>query len=366
MVFTDVEGSTRLLDELGAEAYREALAEHRLVLRDACARYEGYEVDAAGDAFFYTFASAQAAVSALREAMLGLAGSPIRIRVGIHTGEPVLDPPRYVGMDVHQAARIMASAHGGQVVLSPSTVARLEPSSVGLKRLGEHRLKDVPAPLPLAQLLIDGLPSEFPPLRTLYHSNLPVPATPFLGREMEIAHVAALLEDPAVRLLTLTGPGGTGKTRLAIQSAAAASGDYPDGITWVGLAPIRDSALVISTIAQGLDVREQPGEPLRETLVSVLAGKKHLLLLDNLEQLLPGAVSDVAELLAGCPTLKLLVTSRERLQLEAETVWAVPAMTEADAETFFVERAPRCSSASPTTRRHVRRSRRCRRAVRRG
>src|SRR6187401_703833 len=152
LVFTDVEGSTKLLEELGTDAYREALGDHRRVVRDAFALFQGYEVDYEGDAFFYAFASAQHAVSAVSEAMVGLEAGPIRIRVGIHTGEPALDPPKYVGMDVHRAARIMSAAHGGQVVLSPSTVSLLEPESFELRDLGEHRFKDLRAPERVFQL----------------------------------------------------------------------------------------------------------------------------------------------------------------------------------------------------------------------
>ena len=193
LVFTDIEGSTRLLEELGTGAYLAALAEHRRVVREACGRHQGYEVDYEGDAFLYAFGSAQAAVAAVSAAMVGLQQGPIRIRVGIHTGEPALDPPKYVGMDIHRAARIMAAAHGGQVVVSSTTVALLEPESFSLKHLGEHRLKDLSEPAPLHQLQIDGLPSEFPALKTLHRSNLPVPATTFIGRDGEVRVVTAIL-----------------------------------------------------------------------------------------------------------------------------------------------------------------------------
>ncbi len=185
LVFTDVEGSTKLLEELGTDAYREALGDHRRVVRDAFGLYEGYEVDYEGDAFFYAFASAQAAVSAVSEAMVGLETGPIRIRVGIHTGEPALDPPKYVGMDVHRAARVMSAAHGGQVVLSPSTVALLEPESFDLTDLGEHRLKDIEEAVPIFQL---GSGS-FPPLKTISNTNLPRPASSFVGRQTELDEV---------------------------------------------------------------------------------------------------------------------------------------------------------------------------------
>ncbi|MDH4346535.1 MAG: adenylate/guanylate cyclase domain-containing protein, partial [Thermoleophilia bacterium] len=339
LVFTDIEGSTRLLEELGVEAYREALARHREVVRGACARFLGYEVDYEGDAFFYAFQSAADAVGAVGELMVGLDGGPIRVRVGVHTGEPALDPPKYVGIDVHRAARVMAAAHGGQAVLTRETVAMLADGTDALKDLGEHRFKDLGAPERCYQLLIDGLPDEFPRLRSLYHVTLPVPATPFLGREAELAEVVERLTHPDTRLLTLTGPGGTGKTRLALQAAAEASERYPDGTTWVALAPLRDPALAIPTIAQALEIREQPGQDLTHTIATALLGKQTLLLLDNAEHLLPGLATDLATLLDQCPTLTLLVTSRERLQLNAETAWPVPTPTPTDGEQLFLHRS---------------------------
>jgi predicted ATPase/class 3 adenylate cyclase len=339
LVFTDIEGSTRLLEELGTDAYREVLAVHREVVRAACARHAGYEVDYEGDAFFYAFASAQAAIAAVSEAMVGLEGGPIRIRVGIHTGEPALDPPKYVGMDVHRAARIMSAAHGGQVVLSASTVAFLEPGSAELQELGQHRLKDLSSPVPLHQLVVAGLRAEFPPLKTLYRSNLPVPATPFLGREHELGEVVALLRDSATRLLTLTGPGGSGKTRLALQAAAETADSFLDGVTWLPLAPLRDPALLLPSLAHALGVAEQPDREPVEVLVEALEGKRLLLLLDNLEHLLPQAAVEVGRLVAGSPTMQVLVTSRERLQLQAEIAWPVPPLSADDGERLFVERA---------------------------
>jgi len=346
LVFTDIEGSTRLLEKLGTDVYREALAEHRRVVRDACVRHDGYEVDCEGDAFFVTFHTAPAAVAAVTEAMQGLEGGPIRIRVGIHTGQPGLDGPNYIGMDVHRAARIMSAAHGGQVVLSPSTVTLLD-GSVELNDLGEHRLKDLTAPVRLHQLTIHGLPDQFPPLKTLYRSNLPVPATPFLGREHELAEVVARLTEPHTRLLTLTGPGGTGKTRLALQAAADVADNYPDGVYWVPLASLRDPGLVLSTLASLFELTERPEEPLTTTMARRLAGTRMLLLLDNVEHLLPAVAHDIAALTGSGADVRVLVTSRERLLLEQERVWRVPSMSEPDAERLFVDRA-RSSGADIT------------------
>jgi predicted ATPase len=233
----------------------------------------------------------------------------------------------------------MSSAHGGQVVLSPSTVALLEPDSVQLKELGRHRLKDLSNPIPLHQLLVDGLPREFPRLRTLYHSTLPVPATAFLGREAELAEVTQRLTDPDTRLLTLTGPGGTGKTRLALQAAAEVSESFPDGVWWVPLAPLRDPALALATVAQAVQVSAQPGTGLADALAQALLGRRTLLVLDNAEHLLPDLARELAALLAQCPTLRLLVTSRERLQLQAEQVYAVPSLASDEAVGLFLARA---------------------------
>jgi predicted ATPase/class 3 adenylate cyclase len=335
LVLTDVEGSTRLLEELGTDAYREALAEHRRVVREAFGAHRGYEVDNEGDAFFYAFASAQAAVSAVGEAMVGLETGPIRIRVGIHTGEPSLDPPKYVGMDVHRAARIMSAAHGGQAVLSSSTVALLEPGSFDLTDLGEHRFKDLSAHERVFQLG-EG---EFPPLRSLHRTNLPVPATPFIGRETELAAVVGMLREPQVRLVSLVGPGGTGKTRLALQASAEASDAYPDGVFWASLAPLRDPALVLQTVAAALSVGEgQDGAPV-DDLARALARRRLLLLVDNLEHLLPDAADLVGAFVEACPTVTTVVTTRERLQLPGEHLYAVPSMSETDGEALFRSRA---------------------------
>jgi predicted ATPase/class 3 adenylate cyclase len=335
LVFTDIAGSTRLLETLGTQAYRTAFEEHRTVVRRAFAARGGYEVDNEGDGFFYAFSSAQAAVSAVREAMAALEAGPIRIRVGIHTGEPALDPPKYVGIDVHRAARIMGAAHGGQVLLSPSTVSLLEPASFELRDLGEHRLKDLRAPERLFQL---G-ETQFPALRSLHRTSLPMPATPFVGREAELAAVRGLLLEPDVRLVALVGPGGTGKTRLALQAAAEASDDFPDGVFWIGLAPLRDPALVLPAIAEALSVAQDPAGVPADDLARGLAGRRLLVLVDNAEHLLPDAANAVVAFGTACPTVTVVVTSRERLHVPGERIYAVPAMSESDGEALFRMRA---------------------------
>jgi predicted ATPase/class 3 adenylate cyclase len=323
-LFTDIEGSTRLLDALGAEAYADALAEHRRALREAFARHDGVEVDTQGDAFFYAFPTAPGALRAAAEGQAALADGPISVRMGVHTGTPYPAEEGYVGADVHRAARIAAAAHGGQVVLSASAAALALSDS--LRDLGEHRLKDLSA----AERLYQLGNGEFPPLRSLYRTNLPVPSTPFLGRERELAEVGALLVAPETRLLTLTGPGGSGKSRLALQSAALGSDDFPDGVYWVPLATLRDPDLVLVTASRVLD---GAGD-----LPSQVADRRLLLLLDNFEQVVEAA-GGLAELLAACPGLVLLVTSREPLRLTAEQEYPVPPFAHEEAVGFFLARA---------------------------
>ena len=250
-LFTDIEGSTRLLHELGAERYAAALDEHRRVVRDACARQDGAEVDTQGDAFFVAFPTAPGALAAARDAQERLS---IPVRMGIHTGTPLLTGEGYVGEDVHRAARIAAAGHGGQVLVSAAVAALL--GDDGLRDLGEHRLKDLSAPERIFQLGDD----DFPPLKTLYRTNLPVPATPFLGRDEELAQVHELLASDEIRLLTLTGPGGSGKTRLALQAAGSAADAYPDGSWWVPLAPVSGAGEVMPAAARELG----GGGPLEE------------------------------------------------------------------------------------------------------
>src|SRR5437764_66458 len=296
LLFTDIEGSTRLLERLGPEAYGSSLELHRQLLRDAFVRHDGYEVDYEGDAFLVAFGRAMDAVAAAADAQRALAsatwpeGEPIRVRMGIHTGEPLPAPPKYVGMDVHKAARIMAAAHGGQVVVSAAT-QRLLDTRMELVQLGEHRLKDLSQPEPLYQLPIDGLRAEFPALKTIGNqpTNLPVVATPFIGRAKELAAAGQIVLRDGVRLLTLTGPGGVGKTRLALQAASDALDEFPDGVYWVALASVRQHALVAGTIAQTLGLEPELNEAPETTLGRYLADKRLLLVLDNLEHVITAA-----------------------------------------------------------------------------
>ena len=320
-LFSDVEGSTKLLNELGAEGYAEALAEHRRLLRDAFTRYGGVEVDTQGDAFFYAFPTAPGALEAAREAHEALAAGPIQVRVGVHTGTPLLTEEGYVGSDVHRAARIAAAGHGGQVLLSSSTAELVE---LELVDLGEHRLKDLSA----AERIYQLGEADFPPLKSLYRTNLPVPATPFLGRERELAEVIALLAD--TRLLTLTGAGGSGKTRLALQAVAAVADSFADGIFWVPLAALRDPELVLTTASQALGARDGLSEHIQD--------KRLLVLFDNFEQV-ADAAPGLSELLASCPNLELVVTSREPLHLAGERKYAVPSFVHEEAVGFFLARA---------------------------
>jgi predicted ATPase/class 3 adenylate cyclase len=322
-VFTDIEGSTALLDDLGAEAFKEVLADHRRALRDAFAAHSGYEVDDAGDGLFYAFASASEAVRAVEQAIASLADGPVRIRVGVHTGEPLLDPPKYVGPDVHKAARIMSAAHGGQVLLSGAT---RELVAEDVLDLGRHRLKDFAEQVSLYQLGSD----RFPPLRTISNTNLPVPLSSFVGREQEVTEVVSLVRDETARLVTLAGPGGTGKTRLALESAGELVSDFGAGVFWIRLAPVRDPGLVVDTIAQTLGAKQE--------LPRHISDKQLLLVLDNLEQVVESAV-ELAALLQDCPNLRLLVTSRELLRVDGEVVYPVPALAEPEAVELFCARA---------------------------
>jgi predicted ATPase/class 3 adenylate cyclase len=361
-LFTDIEGSTRLVQQLGTERWSQLLERHRALLREAIERHGGAEVATEGDGFFATFTLPSEAIAAAAEAQRALAAelwpedAPIHVRMGLHTGAGRLDADgSYVGADVHRAARIAAAGHGEQTVLSDATrilAGEQLPEGVTVRDLGEARLKDLDRPEHLHQLVIDGLRSDFPPLRTLggTPTNLPTQVTTFLGRQSEIEAIQQALGK--TRLLTLTGPGGTGKTRLALQVAARSMAVYPDGVWFVALGPISEPELVASTIAQEIGLPDRGGRQPIERLIDHFRGKRSLVVLDNFEQVQDAAPA-IGELITACSELGILVTSRSALHLYGEREYPVPplgvpdpanlpalaSLSQYEAVALFVERA---------------------------
>jgi predicted ATPase/class 3 adenylate cyclase len=325
LLFTDIEGSTKLLDRLGEEAYAAALAEHRRLLRDAFASRGGVEVDTQGDAFFFVFADPMGALAAAEAGREALRPGPIHVRIGIHTGEPHIGPEGYVGHAVHLGARIGAAGHGGQVLLSEDTRRSAGLDDEKLLDLGEHNLKDFEEPVRILQL--GG--ERFPPLKTISNTNLPHPASSFVGRERETEELVELIRGGA-RLVTLTGPGGSGKTRLSIEAATELVGDHKAGTFWVELAPIRDPALVTAEIAKTLGTQD--------SLADHIGEREMLLVLDNLEQVIDAA-PELADLVELCRNLRILVTSRARLRVRGEVEYPVEPLAEPDAVELFAARA---------------------------
>jgi predicted ATPase/class 3 adenylate cyclase len=348
LLFSDIECSTRLLRELG-DRYGAALADHHRLLRRAFAEHGGVEVHTEGDAFFVAFARARDAVAAAVAAQRALAAHPWRdgavfwVRMGVHTGEPTLGEGDYFGLDVHRAARICSAAHGGQVLLSQTTRDLLGSDDVAhfvVRDLGEHRLKDLPEPEHLHQLTAPGLRSEFPPLKALdgRPTNLPAQVATLIGREHEVADVVGRLRDERTRVVTLTGPGGIGKTRLAVCVGTELLPELRDGVFVVDLTVLRDPERVVPTIAQTLALKEGPNRTAGEALVEFLHHRRMLLILDNFEQLLAGA-HRVAELVEAVVDLKILITSRAPLRIAAEHEYAVPPLAVDDAVALFADRA---------------------------
>ena len=344
LLFADVEGSTRLLYLLG-ERFAPARARLRELVREAAREHDGAEVDWAGDGAFLAFARARDAVAAAAQIQRVLATEPWpadgahRLRIGIHTGEPELGDEGYVGMDVVIASRICAAAHGEQVVVSRATrdMAGEEPlPGSSFRKLGRHRLKDVPDAAQLFQLRAPQLREDFPPLKTLSATSLPALHHRLVGRDDALAHVERLLAADSTRLVTITGPGGAGKSRLALEVAAAAALERP--VHLVGLAPVSDVGLVPGAIARALGIRESTDQPLLEAIAYRLGGSQALLYLDNLEHLTQAAVY-VAELLDRAPDLQVLVTSRTPLRLSTERVFPLEPLSTEDATTLFVELA---------------------------
>ena len=359
-LFSDIEGSTHLLQELGS-AWNAALDDHHRLMREAITEHAGTEVAAEGDSLFAVFPTAPDAVRAAYAAQLKLAAHPwpsgaaVRVRMGLHTGSATIAGGSYAGLDVHRAARIMAAAHGGQVLLSEVTRA-LATTALGedltTRDLGEHRLKDLDSTERLHQLVAPGLATDFPPIRTAdaARTNLPAQPTSFLGRERQIGEVSTLLE--AARLVTLTGPGGTGKTRLAIECAARLADRFPAGVWFVPLASIVDPDLVPMAIAQAVNAPEHPGQTPLQRVIDQVGEQQMLMVLDNFEQV-TDAADVVASLLAGAPRLAAIVTSRFVLHLSGEHEYPVPplaapdlrhlpdlaALTQYEAVALFIDRA---------------------------
>jgi predicted ATPase/class 3 adenylate cyclase len=333
-LFSDIEGSTRIELALGTGPYRDVRERHRALLRAAFGAYGGHEQSTEGDSFFVIFRRAGDAVRAAIDAQRALAAAKwpsdasVRVRMGIHTGEVEAIGGDVIGYAINRTARIAAVAHGGQVLLSDATrglVADDLPAGATLRDLGPHRLKDLREPEHLVQLVIDGLAVTFPPLRSLdaRPNNLPTQLTSFVGRDRELVEAAELLR--GTRLLSLTGRGGTGKTRLSLQVAAATAEDYPDGVWFVALDAVRDPALVAPTVARILGVADN----LTRTPVDMIAesiGDGHVLLvLDNFEQVVE-AGRDVADLLRRCPNVRCLVTTRIALRVSGEQEYPVPGL----------------------------------------
>jgi predicted ATPase len=323
LLFTDIAGSTRLLEQLG-NSYVDALADHRRQLRAIFARHSGVEVDTQGDAFFAAFAKASDALAAAVDVQTALAADgAIRIRIGIHTGEPARTEEGYVGIDVNRAARVATAGHGGQILLSESTRQLVDGGE--LRDLGEHRLKDV------GELRLYQVGDEsFPPLKSLGQANLPLPPTPLLGRKRELADLLRLLAAERRRLVTIVGLGGIGKTRLAVETAGEVVPAFDEGASFVDLSAVLDPELVEPTIVAALGLR---GE-----LVDHLRDRELLLVLDNLEQVV-GVGPDLARLLEACPRLAILATSREPLRVRAEVEYPLRPLAEAPAVELFRQRA---------------------------
>lgn len=332
-LFTDIEGSTRLWEQY-PQAMPAALARHNDIIATAVQQHGGIVFQVIGDAYWAVFPSANAALYATLEAQQALHAepwrdtSPLKVRMALHTGAAMPSAGGYVGPTVSKLACLVSAGHGGQALLSQATFTALAgqlPDGVSLRDMGERRLRDLPQPEHLYQLLAPGLPSQFPPLKTLdaRRTNLPLARDSFVGREAERVALTALLRRPDLRLLTLTGPGGTGKTRLAQQLADDLLEEYDDGVYFVALAAVTDPQLVQPVIAQTLGVKEAAGDSLTDNLRRYLRERQILLLLDNFEQVVDAAPT-VAELLTAAPGLKLLVTSREALRIYGEQEYPVP------------------------------------------
>jgi predicted ATPase/class 3 adenylate cyclase len=347
-LFTDIEGSTALLQRVGEESYGRMLGEHHAVIRSALAVNSGEEVAAQGDGFFAVFSSTTdcvRAVVAMQSALQTHAwpdGESLRVRMGVHTGRASRTATGLVGLDIHRAARVGAVAHGGQVVLSDSAAAVVRnsvPTGVSLRDLGAHRLKDLGRPERLWQVCVPDLQEDFPPLRSLdnpaLRNNLPAQVGSFVGREREQDEVRALVGSS--RLVTLTGSGGSGKTRLALQVAAELLDASGDGVWLVELAALSDPDLVAPCIFQAIGLVSQPGRSPLDTLIDALAWQDMLIVLDNCEHLIGACAKTADAILRGCPRVHLLATSREPLGIDGEAVYRVPSLSLPEPDTRNIE-----------------------------
>ncbi|MEO8437679.1 MAG: AAA family ATPase, partial [Chloroflexota bacterium] len=333
-LFSDIEGSTRLEGAIGRDRYSDLRERHRAILRAVWGSNGGREQGTEGDSFFVVFPEASTAIQAAVEGQRALAvepwpdDAPIRVRMGLHTGGAELSGESYVGLGINRAARIAAVAHGGQILASGLVRDQLDDrpvAGVSLRDLGDHRLRDLGSSVRIVQVIADGLPAEFPPIRTLdaRPNNLPTQLTTFIGRDAELDEAAGLLA--TTRLLTLTGPGGTGKTRLSLELATRAAEDFPDGVFFVPLEPIRDPMLVAPKIAGAVGVADGGARPIADVLADWLRDKRVLLVLDNFEQVI-AAAPIVADLLRAAPDIKAIVTSRAVLHVSGEQEYPVPGL----------------------------------------
>jgi predicted ATPase/class 3 adenylate cyclase len=362
-LFTDIEGSTALLRRLGEGLYAQLLADHHSLIRSGLAAHDGKEVDTQGDAFFAVFSSPRACIAGVLEMQQALAahawpaGEHVRVRIGVHTGEASKTATGLVGLDVHRAARVAAAGYGGQVLLSETAAALVRdalPPGAALTDLGVHRLKDLGRPERIFQLQAPGLQAEFPPLRSLGNpalaNNLPAQLASFIGRDRELSELRALVESS--RLVTLTGAGGCGKTRLGLQLATVLLDGSGDGVWLVELAALLDEDAVAPAICQALGIASQPGRSALDTLLDALAPQEVLIVLDNCEHLIGACAKTADAILRRCPRVQLVATSREPLGIGGETIYRVPAMSlpgpedsrssaavSSDAVALFVERA---------------------------
>jgi predicted ATPase/class 3 adenylate cyclase len=337
-LFTDIEGSTALLGRLGDDVYARVLAGHHTLIRSALAAHDGREVDTQGDAFFAVFSSPRACVAAVLQAQQTLAahgwpgGEQLRVRMGIHCGEAARTAAGLVGLEVHRAARVAAVAHGGQVLVSEAAAVLVRdglPEGAGLADLGSHRLKDLGRPERIFQLTAAGMPARFPPLRSLGNpalpNNLPAELSVFIGRAREVAEARALVE--SCRLVTLTGAGGCGKTRLGLQVAAELLDGSGDGVWLVELAAVTDQDAVPAAISHALRLAARPGQPGLEALLDALALQDVLIVVDNCEHLIGGCAKTAETIVRRCPRVHLLATSREPLGIGGETIYRVPSLS---------------------------------------